>query len=183
MRELLEYNPIIGAIKDDHDLEKVINSDCNVVFLLNGDILTLKEKVSRLKLNDKSVFVHLDMIGGISSNPVIVKYLKSEFHIDGIITTKTSLVKKALEENIPVVQRIFLLDSISLRSSIENIRKTKPSAIEIMPGVITKAVKVFHKEFPDLPIICGGLIDENQEILDVLKSGGMAVSTTKKELW
>ena len=183
MRDLLECNPIIGAIKDDEDLEKVIHSDCNVVFLLNGDILTLKEKVNRLKLNDKSVFVHLDMIGGISSNPVIVKYLKNEFHIDGIITTKTSLVKKALEENIHVVQRIFLLDSISLQTSIENIRRVKPSAIEIMPGVITKAVKRLHKEFPDLPIICGGLIDDKQEIIDVLKCGAMAVSTTKKELW
>lgn len=183
MRELLECNPIIGAIKDDHDLEKVIDSDCNVVFLLNGDILTLKDKVNKLKLNDKSVFVHLDMIGGISNNPVIVKYLKNEFHIDGIITTKTSLVKKALEENIHVVQRIFLLDSISLQTSMENIRRVKPSAIEIMPGVITKAVKRLHKEFPDLPIICGGLIDDKQEIIDVLKCGAMAVSTTKKELW
>ena len=183
MRELLECNPIIGAIKDDVDLEKVINSDCNVVFLLNGDILTLKEKVNKLKLNNKSVFVHLDMIGGISSNPVIVKYLKNEFHIDGIITTKISLVKKALEEDINVVQRIFLLDSISLKTSMENIRRVKPSAIEIMPGVITKAVKRLHKEFPDLPIICGGLIDDKQEIIDVLKYGAMAVSTTKKELW
>lgn len=183
MRELLEYNPIIGAIKNDEDLEKVINSDCNVVFLLSGDIITLKEKVSRLKLNDKKVFVHLDMIGGISSNPVIIKYLKNEFHIDGIITTKTSLVKKALEENVYVVQRIFLLDSISLQTSIENIKKSKPSAIEIMPGLICKAVKRLHKEFPHLPIICGGLIDDKQEIIDVLKCGAMAVSTTKKELW
>lgn len=183
MRELLEYNPVIGAIKNDEDLEEVINSDCNVVFILSGDILTLKEKVNRLKLNDKSVFVHLDMIGGISSNPVIIKYLKNEFHIDGIITTKTSLVKKAIEENVHVVQRIFLLDSISLKTSMENIRKTRPSAIEIMPGVITKAVKKLHKEFPDLPIICGGLIDDKQEIIDVLKNGAMAVSTTKKELW
>ena len=183
MRELLECNPIIGAIKDDHDLERVMQSDCNVVFLLNGDILTLKEKISSLKSNNKSVFVHLDMIGGISSNPVIVKYLKDEFHIDGIITTKSSLVKKAIEEGIPVVQRIFLLDSISLRNSIESIKRVKPSAIEIMPGLITKAVKRFNKEFPDLPIICGGLIDEKQEIIDVLKNGAMAISTTKKELW
>lgn len=183
MRELLECNPIIGAIKDDDDLERVIHSDCNVVFLLNGDILTLKEKINRLKLNDKSVFVHLDMIGGISSNPVIIKYLKNEFHVDGIITTKTNLVKKAIEEDIHVVQRIFLLDSISLQTCMDNIRRVKPSAIEIMPGVITKAVKKLHKEFPDLPIICGGLIDDKQEIIDVLKNGAMAVSTTKKELW
>ena len=78
MNELLECNPIIGAIKDDEDLKKVIESDCRVVFLLNGDILTLKEKVAELKSNGKSVFVHLDMIGGISSNPVIIKYLKNK---------------------------------------------------------------------------------------------------------
>ncbi|MEG0051124.1 MAG: glycerol-3-phosphate responsive antiterminator [Terrisporobacter sp.] len=183
MKELLECNPIIGAIKGDEDLERVINSDCNVVFLLSGDILTLKDKVNRLKLNGKSVFVHLDMIGGISSNPVIIKYLKTEFHVDGIITTKNNLVKKALEENVNVVQRIFLLDSISLQTSMQNIRRVKPSAIEIMPGVITKAVRTLHKAFPDLPIICGGLIDDKQEIIDVLKNGAMAVSTTKKELW
>lgn len=183
MKELLECNPIIGAIKSDNDLQKIMGSDCNVVFLLNGDILTLKDKVNKLKLSGKSVFVHLDMIGGISSNPVIVKYLKNEFHIDGIITTKTSLVKKALEENLHVVQRIFLLDSISLQTSMENIRRIKPSAIEIMPGIITKVVERLHKEFPDLPIICGGLIDNKQEIIDVLKCGAMSVSTTKKELW
>ena len=183
MKELLEYNPIIGAIKDDKDLNNVINSDCNVVFLLNGDILTLKETVKKLHDGGKKVFVHLDMIAGISSNPVIIKYLKKEFKIDGIITTKVSLVKKAMEENIQVVQRIFLLDSISLKNSIENLRRCKPSAIEIMPGGMTKIVKKIHKEFPDLPIICGGLIDEKQEIIDALKNGALAVSTSKKEIW
>ena len=52
-----------------------------------------------------------------------------------------------------------------------------------MPGVITKAVRILNKEFPDLPIICGGLIDDKQEIIDVLKNGAMAVSTSKIELW
>ena len=52
-----------------------------------------------------------------------------------------------------------------------------------MPGVITKLVKRLHNEFPDLPIICGGLIDDKNEIIDALKHGAMAVSTSKKELW
>ena len=183
MRDLLEYSPIIGAIKCDEDLEAVIKSDCSVVFLLNGDIITLKEKVKRLKEHNKSVFVHLDMIGGVSSNPIIIKYLINQFGIDGIITTKTNLVKKALEENIQVVQRIFLLDSISLKSSEESLKRVRPNAIEIMPGVISKSVRKLHNNFPDLPIICGGLIDDKQEIFDALKNGAMAVSTTKKELW
>ena len=65
MRQLLEDNPIIGAIKDSDDLEEVIDSDCNAVFLLNGDIISLKEKVNKLKSHGKRVFVHLDMIGGV----------------------------------------------------------------------------------------------------------------------
>lgn len=183
MRDLLECNPIIGAVKSDEDLKKVINSDCNVVFLLNGDILNLNERVNKLKEKNKIVFVHLDMISGISNNPIIIEYLKKEFNIDGIITTKINLVKKALDCNLYVIQRIFLLDSISLESSIENLKKVKPSAVELMPGVITKVVKKLHKEFPHLPIICGGLIDEKEEIIDVLKNGAMAVSTTKIDLW
>ena len=183
MRQLLEDNPIIGAIKDSDDLEEVIDSDCNAVFLLNGDIISLKEKVNKLKSHGKRVFVHLDMIGGVSSNPIIVKYLKLESNIDGIITTKMNLVKKALEEDVYVVQRIFLLDSISLQNTIENLKRVKPSAIEIMPGVITKLVKRLHNEFPDLSIICGGLIDDKNEIIDALKHVAMAVSTSKKELW
>ena len=183
MKELLESSPIIGAIKDGKDLEDVIKSDCNVVFLLTGDILTLKENIAKLKAKNKCVFVHLDMISGISSNPVIIKYLKDEFKADGIITTKTNLVKKAIEEDMHVVQRIFLLDSISLHSAIDNIKKAKPTAIEIMPGVVTKAVTLLHKKFPELPMICGGLIEDKKEIINVLQHGAMAVTTTKKELW
>ncbi|MEG2788674.1 MAG: glycerol-3-phosphate responsive antiterminator [Romboutsia sp.] len=160
-----------------------MDSDCNIVFLLSGDILNLKERIERLKKSNKIVFVHLDMIGGISNSPVIIEYLKKEFNIDGIITTKISLVKKALEANIYVVQRLFLLDSISVENSIDNLKKIKPNAIEVMPGVITKIVKKLHQEFPQLPIICGGLIDEKEEIIDVLKNGAMAVSTTKIDLW
>ena len=44
MKDLLEVNPIIGAIKNDECIQKVIDSDCEVVFLLNGDIMTLKRK-------------------------------------------------------------------------------------------------------------------------------------------
>ncbi len=72
MRELLECNPIIGAIKDDHDLEKVIDSDCNVVFLLNGDILTLKDKVlpigplKDISLKIKYLFVIMSITSGIN---------------------------------------------------------------------------------------------------------------------
>ncbi|MGL5693098.1 MAG: glycerol-3-phosphate responsive antiterminator [Peptostreptococcaceae bacterium] len=183
MRDILEVNPIIGAIKSDECIQKVINSDCEIVFLLNGDIMTLKEKVELLHKHDKKVFVHIDMISGISSNPIIIDYLKKESMIDGIITTKTNIVKRAVELKIDVVQRFFFIDSMSLENAIESLKKVKPQAIEIMPGILPKVIKRINKEFNNIPIICGGLIDEKEEIIKVLSCGAMAVSTTKYEIW
>ncbi|SCH66603.1 MULTISPECIES: glycerol-3-phosphate responsive antiterminator [unclassified Romboutsia] len=183
MKELLEVNPIIGAIKSDDCIERVINSDCEVVFLLNGDIITLRDKIDLLHKNNKKVFVHIDMITGISSNPIIIDYLKKESNLDGIITTKTNIVKRAVELNIDVIQRFFFIDSMSLENAIESLRKVKPQAIEIMPGIIPKVIKRINKEFSNIPIICGGLIDEKEEIIKVLSSGAMAVSTSKYEIW
>ena len=183
MKELLEVNPIIGAIKSDECIERVINSDCDIVFLLNGDIMTLRDKIDLLHKNNKKVFVHIDMISGISSNPIIIDYLKKESNLDGIITTKTNIVKRAVELNIDVVQRFFFIDSMSLDNAIESLKKVKPQAIEIMPGIIPKVIKMINKEFSNIPIICGGLIDEKEEIIKVLSSGAMAVSTSKYEIW
>lgn len=52
-----------------------------------------------------------------------------------------------------------------------------------MPGILPKVIKRINEEFSNLPIICGGLIDEKDEIIKVLSSGAMAVSTSKFEIW
>jgi glycerol uptake operon antiterminator len=183
MKELLEINPIIGAIKDDENLREVAKSDCDIVFLLNGDILTLKKRVEFLHKHDKKVFVHIDMIQGISSSPVIVDYIKRELHLDGIITTKTNIVKRAIELDLKVIQRFFFIDSMSLENAIESLRKVKPQAIEIMPGILPKVIKKMNKTYPNIPIICGGLIDKKEEIINVLSVGAMAISTTDIDIW
>jgi len=182
MRELLEINPIIGAIKGDN-LENIIKSECDVVFLLNGDILTLKKKIALLHKYNKKVFVHLDMISGLASSPISVDYIKNELNVDGIITTKTNIVKRAIELNVSVIQRFFFIDSMSLENAIESLRKVKPQAIEIMPGIIPKVIRKINKVYPDMPIICGGLINTKEEIINVLSAGAMAISTSDLKLW
>jgi len=182
MRELLEINPIIGAIKGDN-LENIIKSECDVVFLLNGDILTLKKKIALLHKHNKKVFVHLDMISGLASSPISVDYIKNELNVDGIITTKTNIVKRAIELNVSVIQRFFFIDSMSLENAIESLRKVKPQAIEIMPGIIPKVIRKINKVYPDMPIICGGLINTKEEIINVLSAGAMAISTSDLKLW
>ena len=55
MRDLLEINPIIASVKNDEAIEKVIKSDCEIVFLLSGDIVTLKNKIQYLQ-NHETIF-------------------------------------------------------------------------------------------------------------------------------
>ena len=183
MKDLLELNPIICAIKSDEHLEDAANSDGDIVFLLNEDILSLKNKIEFLHKRNKKVFVHIDMITGISSSPIAVDYMKNELNLDGIITTKTNIVKRAIELDLKVVQRFFFIDSMSLENAIESLRKVKPDAIEVMPGVIQKVIKKMNKTYPNIPIICGGLIDSKEEIINGLASGAMAISTTDVDIW
>ena len=183
MRDLLEINPIIASVKNDEAIEKVIKSDCEIVFLLNGDIITLKNKIQYIQKHNKKVFVHIDMISGISASPIIVDYVKKELNLDGIITTKSNIVKRAIELNIDVIQRFFFIDSISVDNAIESLKKVKPKAIEIMPGIVPKIVKRLNKAYPNISIICGGLIDEKEEMINALSSGALAVSVSNDKMW
>jgi glycerol uptake operon antiterminator len=182
LRQLLEDNPIIAAVKNYEQLKKAIDSDCEVIFLLYGDILNLKYNIDLATKNDKRVFVHLDMITGISPNPIIIDYLTENSSVDGIITTKTNIVKRAIEKNVKVIQRFFVLDSISLNNIIESLHKVTPDAIELMPGIMPKVIKKIRDNV-DIPIIVGGLIETKAEVMDVLKSGALSVSTSKLYLW
>ena len=58
---------------------------------------------------------------------------------------------------------------------------TNPDLIEIMPGVIEKVIKKFASD--KIPVIAGGLLETKGEVTAALKSGALAVSTGKKELW
>jgi glycerol uptake operon antiterminator len=182
MKELLERNPIIGAVKEDN-FNTALESECEVVFLLTGDILTIRNQVDLLHKHNKKVFIHLDMISGLSSTLIAVEYVKNELNVDGIITTKSNIAKKAIDINLDVVQRFFFIDSMSLENAIDSLKKVKPQAIEIMPGVIPKIISKIHKIYPEIPIICGGLIDNKDDIINALSSGAMSVSTSNINLW
>ena len=56
MKELLEAEPIIAAIKDDEGLKRALKSQCRIVFVQYGNLYNIVELVSRLKDAGKTVF-------------------------------------------------------------------------------------------------------------------------------
>jgi len=131
---------------------------------------------------DKIVFVHVDLVEGLGKDIWAVEFLKNEIKPHGIISTRHHLIKHAKQLDMLAVQRMFLLDSSSIKSGIDMAEKSSADFIELMPGVITKAISDI-KKYVKQPIIAGGMITKENEINDALAAGAIAVSTSTRTLW
>jgi len=109
-------------------------------------------------------------------------YIAEMNGVDGILTTRTNIVRMAKEYNLTTVQRFFIVDSHSLNTSMESIKISKPDIIEIMPGIVTKKIKEFREKIAT-PIIAGGIIETELEVIAALEAGADIVSTGEVDLW
>lgn len=177
----LSINPIIAAINSKNK-GLAVNSASDVVFILSGTIFDLKEFVGELHSNEKVVFLHFDLIEGISKDSVGLRYISEKVKPDGIISTRANMIKLAKQMGLLTIQRIFILDSLSLETGISSVKENNPTAIEIMPGALPKITKIIC-ERTKLPVITGGLISDKDDIVSSLKAGAIGVSTSKSVLW
>ncbi len=178
----IEDSPIIAAISDINQIDAVIKSPCEIVFLLDGDILNLNEIVELLRANNKLVYIHIDLIGGFSKDTTALKYIAKNIKPDGIITTKNNLVRAAKELRLFTIQRLFLLDSLALLSGINSVKSIRPDAIEILPGIMPRIIGEIREE-TRIPVIAGGLIRDKCDVINCLNAGAVGISTSNKDVW
>lgn len=182
LAEKMKKNPIIAGVKDINKIDEAFDSSCEIIFLLCGSIFNLKDIVKKAKEKNKMIFIHVDLLDGFSKDAVALKYIYEEIKPDGIISTKNSQLKAAKSLGFLTVQRIFIIDSISIDTAIKASQTINPDAIEIMPGIMPKITKKMSDEL-DVPVIVGGLISESCEIKDALANGAQGASTSAKALW
>lgn len=175
----LEQSPVIAAVQDTA-FEAALRSPAEVIFCLKANLLTVKEQVKAAHGAGKCVFVHLDLADGIGKDKVGVAYLAG-IGVDGIISTRTQLVRLAGEYGLLGVQRFFALDSKGVESMAETLAGAAPDLIEIMPGIAGKVIERFARG--TTPVIAGGLIETKKEVTSALEHGALAVSTGREELW
>lgn len=179
---LLLESPVIAAIRSDDELESVLLSTITIVFVLYGNLSTIGSICTRLKAADKVTFVHLDRIDGLKQDFEGILFIKEFAMPYGIISTKALSLKYAASLNLCTILRVFILDSLSLKSAFKNLEAYAPNAIEILPGVMPKIITTFSL-ITNLPIIAGGLIETKKEANAILSAGALAVSTSSISLW
>lgn len=184
LERLLDF-PVIAAVKNDEGLGRALASPSPVVFVLYGDLCGISGVVARIRDAGKLAIVHLDLIDGLAEREVSVRFLKENTAADGMISTKTLLVRRAKDSGLIAVQRHFLLDSMSLENAEKHIQAGGAGAAdfyEILPGVMPKIIRRFAA-ITDIPVIAGGMIQDKEDIVSALGAGATAVSTTRESLW
>lgn len=177
--DCLEQNPVIAAVRDDK-WSAALQSPAQVLFYLSADLLSVKDRVQEARDAGKYVMIHMDLAEGIGKDRIGIHYL-AKCGVHGILSTRAQLIRLAKEQELIAIQRFFALDSKGMESIDEMLRSSTPHLMEIMPGVIGKAISRFTGS--GIPVIAGGLIETKQEVTDALKAGATAVSTGQQSLW
>jgi glycerol uptake operon antiterminator len=184
--DVLKYlasGPVIPAARSMEDFKVALTHTVSPsVVLLFGDINTLPTLISQANEHKKRIVLHLDLFDGIGKDKAGIKFL-ARLGIHAIVTTKSHLCRFARDEGMIVVQRLFLMDSDSLRTGLNLVRNFKPDAIEILPGSVpASAVQELVHE-TGLPILAGGLIRTKEDVKIAIERGISAVSTSRRDLW
>lgn len=182
IRERLEDCPVIASVKDETGLQECLKTDCNIVFILFGDIMNIASLVKQVKDRGKMAFVHMDLIAGLGSKEVSVDYIHTATDADGILSTKPALIRRAKELKLKTVMRFFVIDSMAIENIHKQCEQARPDCIEILPGVMPKVIKRIVGGVKE-PVIAGGLITDKEDVMSALNAGAVSISTTNQNLW
>ena len=178
---LFSRRKVAAAVRTEADFQAALNSKVDVVFMHGTNLLTLDEQIERAHNAGKKLFIHMDFAEGIGKDRAGLEYVKLR-GADGIISTKTSMIRQARDAGLITVQRFFIVDSHSVDTAVDSIRIAKPDIVEIMPGVVEKKIKEFAEKV-SMEILAGGLIEFKEDVDIAIGAGATAVSTADRELW
>lgn len=182
LKDAIEDNPIIMAIKDADGLARCKECDGRIVFILYGDILNIAEIVDQVKAAGKIAFVHIDLIQGLHSNEVAVDYIKQHTKADGIISTKAQLITRARELKLYTVMRFFIIDSMAFSNMERQVSNAKPDVIEVLPALMPKVIRRIC-DITKRPVIAGGLVSDKEDVMACLDAGASCISSTNADVW
>ena len=178
----LREHPVIAAARSPEAALRAAQSPAAAVFLLGGSILTLPDMAARLHDAGKRVFLHLDLAEGLGRDEAAVEWCVRALCLDGLISTRPTLLKRAGELGAITIQRLFLMDSSSFAHGKKLLKNTPPDMAEVLPGIAPKAIRELSAAL-DKPVIAGGMISEPAEVRAALAAGALAVSASEERLW
>lgn len=173
---------VLPAVRQLKDFEKALASDSEWIIFLESRLGQLSSLMTYAKREKKNVLIHIDLIQGLKADEYGVEFLAREIKPEGIISTRNSVITSAKKYNLLAVQRLFLLDSLSLNSNVKMTTNSNADYLELLPGTMPDVISDIKRQ-TDIPIIAGGLVTSQEAIDEALEAGAVAVSTSSTDLW
>ncbi len=170
---LVENRAQFALAQDAPDVTAIILRHCNLF-----DLRPLLEHAHERGL---AVYVNMDHIDGIAPDLAGFRYLATQLHITGVLSSHGKVLAQAKSFDLQTVQRIFAVDSTGLEVALESVDDQLVDLLAISPAlVIPYAVAQMSLH---LPFIGSGFVSTPQQVQRVLSAGAIGVTVTRPELW
>lgn len=177
--------PVIPYVAEWPHARAELLASASVIFIGGGELAELPgvmERLSRAPLAGIPVFLHIDLVNGLTNDESGLRYVATLERVTGIITTRHHLAPAARKLGLASVVRLFLQDGRAVERGLQVVERSRPDAVELLPGVAFLEVADRFQALP-VPCIAGGLIRTREIVERIRAAGCRAVSTTNAELW
>jgi glycerol uptake operon antiterminator len=181
----LSGKPIIPYLTEGVDHNADVIAAASILMIGGGELAELPgllTKLQRPPFDKLPVLLHIDLVNGLANDESGLRYVATLKGIDGVVTTRHHLAPLARKLNLMSVVRLFLQDGRAVERGLGVIEKSKPDAVEVLPGVAFLQVAERFNHLP-IPCIAGGLIRSAEVVQQILAGGCRAISTSNVELW
>ncbi|MBH0230923.1 glycerol-3-phosphate responsive antiterminator [Halobacillus yeomjeoni] len=175
-------DPVLPAVKTVKEFEALLDSETEVIILLESRLGLLRKLVKVGQKAGKKIFVHVDLIQGLKADDFGMEYIGQEVKPDGVISTRAHVIRQAKKYEMVSVQRLFLIDSQAIEHNVKLMKKSQPDYVEVLPGVLPGMIREIKARL-GIPVIAGGLIRHADEVDEAIEAGASAVSSSHKDLW
>ena len=182
VQDLLSASPVIAAVRKQEELDAACRSNAEILFILHATLSDVAALTAQAKKAGKCVFIHFDLVDGLCAGAAAVRFLAENTSADGLISTRSSIIRSAKEAGFVTVQRFFVVDSQAEETVLRTVSAVQPDFIELMPGLISPVIARLTAQL-SVPVIAGGLIETKESIVHLLSLGASGISTGKEPLW
>lgn len=177
---LMDY-PLISGVYDMKNIDLIPDSPSKNIFLLGGNIFNLKDISTKIKDCGKNLYINVDSIDGFSKDTWGLEYMVKNVDLDGIISSKSSIIKMSMDMGVFTIQRTVVYNTKSLDQTLASMKSLRPHAIELLPALLPDTIRKISDQ-SKIAIIANGLINNKDDIKKCLDAGAIGVCTSNMTL-
>lgn len=181
----LQGKPIIPYLTEGVDRQPEVIAAASILMIGGGELAELPALLAKLQkppFDKLPVLLHIDLVNGLANDESGLRYVATLEGVDGVVTTRHHLAPLARRLGLMSVVRLFLQDGRAVERGLGVIDRSRPDAVEVLPGVAFLQVAERFNNLP-IPCIAGGLIRSADVVKQILAGGCRAISTSNAELW